>query len=67
MAENIYLQGSEEVERAARTIDAAADGMQRAANQMDESLTRFLRDFDQMVSRLEDLSLAPQADGEKGE
>jgi hypothetical protein len=60
MAEHIYLHGSEDVQRAGHTIAAAASDIQRAANQMDESMTRFLLHFDQMVSRLENLSLAAQ-------
>ncbi len=51
--ESIYLHGSEDVARAGITIAGAADQMSRAAGSIDESLSRFLRELEGLVSRLE--------------
>ena len=44
--EYVYLQGSEQVSRAAYQISSAADEMKRAASWMDESLRAFHRSLE---------------------
>ena len=54
--DSIYLRGSEDVQRAGHTFQNAADDMQRAANQMDCTLTNFITQFEYLVIRLEALT-----------
>lgn len=55
MTDYIYLQGSEQVERAAYTMREAASQMDRAVNSMDYTLQAFLTRFEDAVARLEAL------------
>ncbi len=47
--DDIYLMGSEDVRIAASEMTRAAEIMRRAAGDMDEVLSRFIRDFREMV------------------
>lgn len=51
--ENIYLNGSEAVERAGYSITAAAEQMTRAASSMDHSLTQHQQFMEDWLSRFE--------------
>ena len=53
MNEYVHLIGAEEVSRAASRMSSAADDMNRAANQIDDTLFRFLGQFEDLVIRLE--------------
>ncbi len=45
MTDFIYLSGSEDVRNAAYEMTRAAETIRRAAGEMDETLTRFIREF----------------------
>lgn len=49
--ENIYLVGSEDVRKAARQIQAAAEEMSRAANSIDAAFERHQRFIDDWLDR----------------
>ena len=51
----IYLQGSEDVSRAASSISESADTMRRAASSIDESLDRNQRFMDDWLVRFQDV------------
>ena len=51
--ETIILVGAEDVRSAASSISASADSMGRTAGYIDESLSRFLTRFEELVVRLE--------------
>ena len=51
--ETIHLIGAEDVARAGSTIASAADRMSQAAASIDETLTRFTRNMEEMISRAE--------------
>ena len=51
--ENIYLVGSEDVARAASTINGAADNMYRAANIVDNAIVNFQQQIDRLEQLLE--------------
>jgi methyl-accepting chemotaxis protein len=51
--EMIHLTGAEDVARAGSTIASAADRMSQAAGTIDDTLTRFTRNMEEMVSRAE--------------
>ncbi len=53
--ETIYLRGAEDVERAGRNVQSAADQMQRAAATIQETLTNFQYQVEQWFDRLEAL------------
>ena len=64
MAESIYLVGAEDVRRAASTMSSAADEMQRAANIISESNDMFIRRFEELVCRLEQITVMEQRNQE---
>jgi len=53
MSEYITLLGAEDVSRAGRQMAGAADQMQSAASQIEESSRVFLMRFEALVNRLE--------------
>lgn len=53
--ETIYLAGAEDIQRAGNRMIAAADQMQRAASSIEDTLSRALNRFEELVSRLEAL------------
>lgn len=53
MSEYIYLQGSEAVENAARSMSYSAEQMQRAAASFDNSLEAQRRYMDEWIGRFE--------------
>lgn len=56
VAEYIHLVGAETVERASWNMQAAADEFHRSAGNLDQTLYDFLRRFEELVSRLEDVA-----------
>jgi hypothetical protein len=55
MTEFITLLGAEEVSSAADIIRSAAEDINRAASQIEDTSFRFLRQFEELVQRLENL------------
>lgn len=53
MNDYITLLGAEDVSRAASSISTSAGEMRQAAGYIDESLTRFIRQFEELVERME--------------
>jgi len=53
MSEYIHLIGAEQVQSAANAMRSAADDMQRAANQISESMLAQQRFLDDWLSRLD--------------
>lgn len=53
MSDYITLLGSEDVARAARQMDEAADTMRRAANTIDEAISRLALLLDEHANRIE--------------
>lgn len=53
MNDYVTLVGAEEVARAGHNMRAAADEMQRAANQINETIERFTRALDEHAARIE--------------
>ena len=51
--DNIFLVGSEDVQRAGSQISAAADNMKRAADSFDCSIERLKNMLEEYVSRFE--------------
>jgi hypothetical protein len=51
MRDTIILIGSEDVQRAGYEIKAAADTMQRAANQIEWALSRFMERLEELPAR----------------
>ena len=51
--EAVTLVGAEQVAEAGQTIRRAAEQMQLAAGQIDEAQTRYLRQFEELVERME--------------
>ena len=49
MSDFIYLTGSEDVLNAAHEMTRAAETMRRAAGEMNDTLTRFIEDFRELV------------------
>lgn len=58
MTEYMHLVGSEEVQRAASTMSSAASEMQQAANTICESNDMFIRRFEELVGRMEQIAAA---------
>lgn len=50
--DNVYLVGSENVQRAATQMQDAASTIQRAATNLDYTMTNFLQCFSQEIDRL---------------
>ena len=55
MTDFIHLHGAEDVQRAASSMVSAAQQMQRAADQIDQSLYSFREWAEELVTRLGDL------------
>ncbi len=53
MTEFIHLVGAEEVARAGSRMASAAEDMLRAANMISEANDRFLRQFEELINRME--------------
>lgn len=53
MTEYIHLVGAEDVARAGRNMQSAAETMSRAASQIEESNRVFLMRFEELISRME--------------
>lgn len=66
MSEYMHLVGAEQVQRAANTMQNAADSMSRTQGYMDESLKMFLMRFEELVVRLEQLSALNNDGGSDG-
>lgn len=62
MTEYIHLVGAEDVQRAAGRISSAADTMSNAASSIEGSLEMFLRQFEQLVCRLEEVEMGHSAE-----
>ena len=54
--DTIHLIGAEAVQQAGNRISAAADRMSQAASSIDDSLTRFIRNMDELICRVENAS-----------
>ena len=61
MSNYTTLLGAEDVARAGHNMQAAADQMQRAANQFDESITRLIRAMEEHATRIEAAQGAAQS------
>jgi hypothetical protein len=55
MTEYVHLVGTEDVQRAASNMQHSAEEFNRAAGYIDESLSRFLERFEELVIRLENI------------
>ena len=55
MTEYVHLIGAEDVQRAASDMIYSAEQFNRAASNIDDSLYRFLRQFEELVIRLENI------------
>lgn len=68
MAEYVTLLGAEDVAHAARNMQGAADGMQRASNQFYETTERLIRALEEHNMRMERAleKLHPKCDGDHG-
>jgi uncharacterized protein YukE len=53
MGDYVTLIGAEEVGRAGQNMRQAADEMQRAANQINDTVERFIRALDEHAARIE--------------
>lgn len=75
MSEYVYLQGAEEVSRAASSMSSSADTMRQAASSIHEAIDFNLRQqlqildeiFDRHVTRLEELVARDEAVIERAE
>lgn len=61
MSNYVTLLGSERVESASYTMQRAADQMQQAANQFDNSVHLLLRGLDERLAHLESLLVRGEA------
>ena len=60
MTQFVYLTGSEEVSRAAYTIQAAAQEMKSAAGTIDKALRQHQQFMDDWLARFEQIVLAKE-------
>jgi hypothetical protein len=65
MSDYITLIGTEDVNRAAMTMQASADTIQRAASQMEYALMKHAEQMEEIVGRLEAAIAARQQPGEQ--